>query len=134
MRITVIFGRFGRADQSSSVLMDADHGGGDSGCWLCFTALFSSSALSGRKPLPHIFFLLPRVLLGALLTHCGSFRMRPPPPPSLPHFLRHLHRSNQKHFLLPSQVAQLNPANSTAGTTIDFLLPRTRCFPLRLGP
>lgn len=88
MRITVIFGRFGRADQSSSVLMDADHGGGDSGCWLCFTALFSSSALSGRKPLPHIFFLLPRVLLGALLTHCGSFRMRPPsslppPPPSL---------------------------------------------------
>lgn len=45
------------------------------------------------SPCNTFFFLLPRVLLGALLTHCGSFRMHPPsptfpsslppPPPSL---------------------------------------------------
>lgn len=124
-RITALFVRFGRADQNSSVLMDA-------GCWLCFTALFSSFALSGRKPPPHFFTQsspwLARNTLWVFQDAPSVLIFNPtaflPSPPPL------LHRSSKRTSYLPAKLHW----ESTAGTTIHFLLPRKRYFSWKTVP
>lgn len=99
---------FGRADQNSSVLMDAITAEGTLGVG-CVSQHCSPALLSPVGSPRHchtFFFFFPRVVLGLPVTHCESFRMPPPssyltPLPSSPPLL---HLSSEKYFLLPSQV------------------------------
>lgn len=127
LRITVVFVRFGRADQNSSVLMDVDHGREDSGCWLRFTALFSSFALSRRKPLPHFFFFPSQSSPWRDLNTLWVFQDTIPPPARLP-FLSSSIAPVKSSSSFPAKY-HMKPCQLHSWYYHPRLLPRKRCFP-----